>query len=384
MATDLQKLNVSLTKHGAHKIATLLQKYNKDEILNHLIHSEPGINIDLPQAKQNLSADRRGLVPDLWNEARIKGSETINALVLSSIILSHHQLVDAIKKSAAKTRFAGTVKRGDVLSGKSFTNFAHTVEELGYSTDHSADHVCYDFHKLFQIPGLNILFEKLLRLKLIAAGWDQSNSIVEESAQLGLHEVFSLSAKEFGTWLVTGSLISEDQAPDEIEDSEFFSEADDDRSAGNFEFKPGHNAKKTGVVVAGAAAEPKTAILLHNEIQNQMYEDLVARYGKACVGTEVATGDGTAIDVIVKTDKFCWFYEIKTGSSVRLCIRQAIPQLLEYAYWQGDCSRADKLIIVSPKKLTPQAAAYLDFLRQQFKLNIHYEQFRIKPGEAEK
>ncbi len=384
MATDLQKLNVSLTKHGAHKIANLLCKYDKDEVLNHLEHSETGINIDLPQAKQNLSTDRRGVVPDLWNEARIKGSETINALVLSSIILSHHQLIDALEKSADKNRFAGTVKRGYVLDGKSFTNFAHTVEELGYSTEHSPDHVCYDFHKLFQIPELHILFEKLLRLKLVTAGWDQSNSIVGESTRLGLHKVFSLSAKEFGTWLVTGSLNPEDQAPDEIEDSEFFSEADDDRPTGNFEFKPGHNAKKTGVIVTGTTTEPKTATLLHNEIQNQMYEDLVARYGKACVGTEVPTGDGTAIDIVVKTDRFCWFYEIKTGSSVRVCIRQAIPQLLEYAYWQGDDSRADKLIIVSLKKLTPQAAAYLDFLRQKFKLNIHYEQFRIKPGEAEK
>jgi len=381
--TDLTKLDVSLTKHGAHKIAILLRKYDKDDILNHLEGSEPGVNIELAQAKKNLSASRQGVVPDLWNDARQRGSETIDALVLTAIILSHHQIIDAIKNSTARYRFAGTVRRGHSLDGKSYTNLAHIIEELGYSTEHSADHVRYDFYKLFQIPGLHTLFEKLLRLKLVAARWDESNSIIEESTRLGLHEVFALSKKQFGAWLVTGSLTPEALGPVDIEDPEFFSEADDDRPAGKFEFRAGHNARKTGVITAGAAAKPQTATLLHNEIQNQIYESLAAQYGKASVGTEVPTGDGTAIDVVVKTDQFCWFYEIKTGSSVRVCIRQAIPQLLEYAYWQADGSRADKLIIVSLLKLTPQAAAYLDFLRQRFKLDIYYEQFQIKPSATE-
>lgn len=381
--TDLTKLDVSLTKHGAHKIAILLRKYDKDDILNHLEGSEPGVNIELAQAKKNLSVNRRGDVPDLWNEARQRGSETIDALVLIAIILSHHELISAIKNSTARYRFAGTIKRGHPLDGKAYTNLAHIIEELGYSTEHSADHVRYDFHKIFQIPGLHTLFEKLLRLKLVTAGWDESNSIIEESTRLGIHDIFALNKKQFGAWLVTGSLTPEAQGPADIEDPEFFSEADDDRPAGKFEFRAGHNAKKTGVVVTAAAAQPQTATLLHNEIQNQMYTSLAAQYGKASVGTEVPTGDGTAIDVVVKTDQFCWFYEIKTGPSVRVCIRQAIPQLLEYAYWQADGNRADKLIIVSPLKLMPQAAAYLDFLRQRFKLGIYYEQIHINPPEAE-
>ncbi len=383
--TDLTKLNVSLTKHGAHKIALLLRKYDKDNILLHLENSEPGVNIELAQAKKNLSVSRRGgVVPDLWNDARQKGSETIDALVLVSIILSHHELIDAIRNSAARYRFAGTVKRAQLQNEKAYTNLAHTIEELGYSTEHSKDHIRYDFHKLFQIPGLHTLFEKLLRLKLVTAGWDESNSIIEESIRLKLHEVFSLGKKQFGTWLITGSLTPENGGTAKIEDHEFFSEADDDRPAGKFEFRSGHNTKKTGVTVASASTKPQTSTLLHNEIQNQMYESLVKKHGKGCVGTEVPTGDGTAIDIVVNTKDFCWFYEIKTDSSVRVCIRQAIPQLLEYAYWQGDNSRADKLIIVSPKALTPQAAAYLAFLKGQFKLNIYYEQFQIKQPKAEK
>jgi hypothetical protein len=184
-----------------------------------------------------------------------------------------------------------------------------------------------------------VLFEKLLSLKLVAAGWDERNSIIEESTTLGLHEVFSLSKGQFGSWLVSGSLGAGQKTPEKVEDQEFFSAADDQFPVGKFEFRPGHNAKKSGVIATGNSGKPRTATLLHNEIQNQIYKSLVEKYGKACVGTEVPTGDGTAIDVVVKTDLFCWFYEIKTDPSVRGSIRQAIPQLLEYAYWQGDCGR---------------------------------------------
>jgi len=116
--TELSKLDVSLTKFGAHKVAILLRKYDKDEVLAHLEGSEPGVNIELAQTKKNLSASGIGGVPELWNEARQRGSETIDALVLVAIILSHHQLIEAVKCSTAKSGFAGTVNRGQVIDGK--------------------------------------------------------------------------------------------------------------------------------------------------------------------------------------------------------------------------------------------------------------------------
>jgi len=325
-----------------------------------------------------LSASRSGIVPELWDEARKRGSETLDALVLLAIIFSHHLLIDALRNSSNRVGFAGTVTRAQFGDEKAYTNLAHTIEMLGYSTEHSKDHVRYDFHRLFQIAGLNKLFSELLDLKLTTAGWNKKNSIIEEATGLGLHEVLSIDKKQFAIWLTTGSLPAEPLEFAAIENPEFFSVADDDAPLGKFEFRPGHNEKKTGVVVSGASKEPRRATLLHNQIQNQLYDQLVATYGDGCVGTEVPTGDGTAIDLVVRTSKFCWFYEIKTASSVKACIRQAIPQLLEYAYWQGDSGRADKLIIVSPKKTTPQATAYLEFLRDRFKFNIHYEQFNPK------
>lgn len=36
------RLNVSLTKHGAHKVALLLRKYGKDDVLDHAEGKERG------------------------------------------------------------------------------------------------------------------------------------------------------------------------------------------------------------------------------------------------------------------------------------------------------------------------------------------------------
>jgi hypothetical protein len=115
------------------------------------------------------------------------------------------------------------------------------------------------------------------------------------------------------------------------------------------------------------------ARLLHNEIQTKLFDELVKEFGADNVGSEVASGHGaTAIDLVVKTAKSFWFYEIKTAPSVKACIRQAIPQLLEYAYWDGKKSRCDRLIIVGPKPVTKTAEAYLNFLRKTFGLELSY------------
>lgn len=97
--TNLSKLNVSLTKHGAHKIALLLAKYDKDEVLNHLWGTDEGINIESAQAHKNLSVTAAGKVPDVWNKAREQGEETINALVLIAIIFSHNALIREIGRA---------------------------------------------------------------------------------------------------------------------------------------------------------------------------------------------------------------------------------------------------------------------------------------------
>jgi hypothetical protein len=366
-------LNVSLTKHGAHKVATLLRKYDKDQVLGHLEGSEPGVNIESAQAKKTLAANSAGKVPDFWNDARARGSEAIDALVLLAIIVSHHRLIAAMQGAMDKGLFSGRINRGAYLDGKAFTNFAHIIEELAYSTEHSPDHISFDLRKFFRIAGLNTLAAKLLQVKLKTAGWDGTTPIEDAAVDIGLHRALSVSEPEFRGWLATGAV----DLGERSEDDAFFFNAEDDGKLGAFKFTPGHNPKKTGTTPIAPSAKGATATLFHNRMQNSLFAKLEAEYGKGCVGTEVSTGAGTAIDIVVKTAKFCWFYEIKTAMTVKGCIRQAIPQLLEYAYWHGTADRVDRLVIVGPRPITKQAEKYLTLLRDTFRLKLYYEQHAV-------
>lgn len=371
--TDLSKLRVSNTKHGAYKIATLLIKYDKDDVLNHL-SSEPGVAIDRPQALKTLAA-QNGKVPDFWNIARTHGADTVNGLVLLAIILSHGDHIKALIESKRETVFSGVVERGTVLEGKPFSNFQCILRELGYGTEYEKD-VKFDFEGLFKIPGLRNLARSLLNLKLREAGWDGSGSVVDEAVRVGIHNALLPDSALFRDWLETATLEISKSPRQTPKDEEFYSQAVADGSDGGFVFRPGHNPKLEGTVPIASRAASGTAVLRHNQMQTELYQKMSATYGQNSVGTEVPAGDGTAIDLVVKTDSFVWFYEIKTEESVRLCIRQALPQLLEYAYWRGS-ETANRLIIVGPSKPPKPCLKYLQYLRKRFGLAIDYEQLEI-------
>jgi hypothetical protein len=364
---DFAKLSVSLTKHGAHKLATLLRVYDSDRILEHLEGSVPGVNIELAQAKKNL-----------WARAKDLGEQVIDGLVLIAIISSHHTLVEALVEGQGATHATGVIRRGKTLDKKAYTNFAHILEQLGYSTEHTTEAVRYDFTRLFTVPALNALAVELLDLKLRSIGWKgTAKDLPDQLIAYRLHEAFAVSEEFFRDWLAQGAAAGL-AIPPLIEDTEFFSEDQDDAPVSPFNFAPGHNPKKTGVVFPKSKSKVTKMTLLHNKMQTELYGELVAKHGQACVGTEVPSGVGkTKIDLVVRIPTRCEFYEIKTSRSVKACIREAIPQLLEYALWNGKKSNCDRMIIVGPKALTPQADAYLKGLRTLFGLELHYHHHAV-------
>lgn len=369
--TDINRLNVSLTKHGAHKVAALLKRFGTDRVLANLSGRVSGINIELAQAKKTLAVDRAGRVPKLWKKAKDRGTETIDALVLLAVIFSHHELIKAMKVGASRRPFVGRIERGATIGGKAFTNFAHIVEELGFSTDHTEDYVDFNLHRIFQIPRLNELVAELLAIKLKSANWDGRGSVAAEAARLGLHKVFGVRSRTFKAWLGRGSYVGT-VVEGEAKDADFFFNGDDKPASGKFVFRHGHRGRKTGRVPVMPTGKPTTADLLHNDMQNSLVAELQQRFGHRNVGSEQKTGRRTLVDVVVKTRGKFWFYEIKTDRSVRACIRQALPQLLEYAYWDG-LTNVERLIIIGPSQVSREGAKYLAFLRRKFGLDLHYQ-----------
>jgi len=143
-----------------------------------------------------------------------------------------------------------------------------------------------------------------------------------------------------------------------------------ERSAA-FAFVPGCSVKAANTT----ASLPERTLdiqLRHNEMQRALFDRLAKEFGAEHVGTETPNGSGARIDVVLQRRTGYWFYEIKTSLSARGCIREALPQLLEYAFWPGT-QEAERLVVVGEAALDDQSAEYLSTLRTRFGLPVYYE-----------
>lgn len=142
-----------------------------------------------------------------------------------------------------------------------------------------------------------------------------------------------------------------------------------------FEFVPGCTVKKLATT-AKAKSNRVSVALRHNAMQLALYKRLCDQHGRRNVGTELPTGNGTRVDVVLKQGDSYGFYEIKTYHSPRACIRDAIGQLLEYSHWPNGLPAAH-LVVVGENKLDREGKQYLAQLRSLYSLPIDYIQ--VKP-----
>ncbi len=117
-------------------------------------------------------------------------------------------------------------------------------------------------------------------------------------------------------------------------------------------------------------------LLRHNGMQKALYHRLVSQYGYDYVRCESPSG-GTRVDVVVRQENEYWFYEIKTAQSPRACLREAIGQLLEYAFWPG-APHVTRLIVVGEAAIDNNGAEYLHRLKERFSLPLEYEAISIQ------
>ncbi|WP_441255670.1 hypothetical protein [Tardiphaga sp. 285_C5_N1_2] len=117
--------------------------------------------------------------------------------------------------------------------------------------------------------------------------------------------------------------------------------------------------------------------LRHTLLQAALCDRLIKQYGAENVADEHASGLGSKIDVVLRRSaKEFWYYEIKTALSPRACIREALGQVMEYAYWPH-ANEAARLVICGETALDDDGATYLETLQQRFRLPVAYEQIDI-------
>lgn len=119
-------------------------------------------------------------------------------------------------------------------------------------------------------------------------------------------------------------------------------------------------------------------VYIHNKIQNGLYKLLCSEYGECCVGTENNTGYNSRIDLVVKLiDSSFYFYKIKTGSSMLVCFREALGQVIEYVHFRETPIPVSKMFVVGQYLPNQEEINYIEKLRKEYNLPIYYQHYNL-------
>lgn len=141
----------------------------------------------------------------------------------------------------------------------------------------------------------------------------------------------------------------------------------------HFVFQPGFRTEETEIDAKNESSRRSHISKRHPVIQKALYDYLVKEYGKENVGTENHTTIGTEIDIVTKHGDEYDLYEIKTTSDIRICIREALSQLLEYGLYHTVIN-VRNYYIVGGIVLTDDAQNYLNILRKKHSIPVFYIQ----------
>ncbi len=269
---------------------------------------------------------------------------------------------------------------------------------IGFEDDGLRYGLAFSLEPSQSLPDVTILFPKILRL----------NSIYRERPELfSNYKLWYWSGKRSetfpmqeiptdwihpGCFIFFGKLMSDDRIDIEEILNVFdnmlpiYIEVESDNqnkieeilkinTQDNFQFSI--DAKRLPKNRTYTSVEMETNIdIRHSIIQKALYNKLIAIHGTENVSLENPFM-GNKIDVVVKENNEYIFYEVKTGNSAKSCIRQALGQLFEYAYFPGTC-HAKKIIIVGEHKIDSYTNNYIQYLQKHFNLPINYEAIIIE------
>jgi hypothetical protein len=127
--------------------------------------------------------------------------------------------------------------------------------------------------------------------------------------------------------------------------------------------RPRSKGRTTRKGSAGSVIDP-----VHAQLQAELFAHLRKQFGHSSVVME----EGFA-DVKLRHRKAVHLFEVKSDPRPRKAIREALGQLLEYAFvCKRNGERIGKLIVAAPGEITGLDRKYLDHLRDARGLPVHY------------
>ncbi|MDR3606817.1 MAG: hypothetical protein P4M08_05470, partial [Oligoflexia bacterium] len=138
----------------------------------------------------------------------------------------------------------------------------------------------------------------------------------------------------------------------------------------------GTQSLKSTAPIIRRSSEAKAFDPVHNHLQNKIFELLRQRFG-----VDKVLMEDNFVDIkVIKPGKVVYL-EIKTDPTPRKAIRQALGQLMDYAFFASPTRELVQLIVVAPGELRPTDENYVQRLTQEFKIPISYRQFTLESRE---
>lgn len=110
----------------------------------------------------------------------------------------------------------------------------------------------------------------------------------------------------------------------------------------------------------------------HSGIKAELFDLLAKMHGESSVVMEE-----DFVDLTLRTNGRLVLVEVKTDSSPRYAVREALGQLLEYDYRrERNGEKATELVVVGPCEADKRDRAYFEHLQKKWKLPFKYVPFR--------
>lgn len=137
----------------------------------------------------------------------------------------------------------------------------------------------------------------------------------------------------------------------------------------------GHEPKTDAYFRNGT--EPSWVTPEHGAMQERLRQELRMEFPDATVRCEVG-----GVDVLLETDQERVFFEVKSELCTRRVIREALGQVMEYAYYRppGD-DRHVRLVVVGRSAASDDDLKYLALLKEKFGLPVAYRRVTIDSGD---
>ncbi len=265
---------------------------------------------------------------------------------------------------------------------------------IGFEEEGFRYGIAFSLETSRSLPDVSILFPKILKLNcIIRENTDYFNDYKmwvwqgkERSDIMPVVEIINDFIRP-NTFIFIGKLVKDIELEDvlstfdslldvyiQIESDSNASELRDILNNNKFKF----DRTNTKLVINRKLSSKEKEINItvrHSFLQKSLYQELSKKYGSGNISVE-NPWNGNRIDIVVKTDKGYIFYEIKVASSAKSCIREALGQIFEYAFWPG-FRHAKEIVIAGEHPLDADAKNYVEFLHQEFSLPLKYKEIKI-------